>query len=237
MAHSGKLGKKKKQWDGGSVSWIRNRMESKVSRPRMSDNDAHWLAKTTKSKKKGGEEALENERERERISCVSRRKKSRSRKEKKEKERAKRRIELRRKKKEGKEKERWVKISKSWIERTVRYVYGEVRSRGIRAGNIIIRQVKEPKEPERREDKGEGDTARQRQQREEKERGWENRKENLILRCGWNLKCSEGALSSCHRHSAPLMDSVMVRTPYFDTRVCTRSMPLQVCYVRGIKLD
>lgn len=116
MAHSGKLGKKKKQWDGGSVSWIRNRMESKVSRPRMSDNDAHWLAKTTKSsktEKKGGEEALENERERERISCVSRRKKSRSRKEKKEKERAKRRIELRRKKKEGKEKERWVKISKS----------------------------------------------------------------------------------------------------------------------------
>lgn len=89
MAHSGKLGKKKKQWDGGSVSWIRNRMESKVSRPRMSDNDAHWLAKTTKSsktEKKGGEEALENERERERISCVSRRKKSRSRKEKKERE-------------------------------------------------------------------------------------------------------------------------------------------------------
>lgn len=86
MAHSGKFGKKKKQWDGGSVSWIRNRMESKVSRPRMSDNDAHWLAKTTKSKKKGGEEALENERERERISCVSRRKKSRSRKEKKERE-------------------------------------------------------------------------------------------------------------------------------------------------------
>lgn len=47
-----------------------------------------------------------------------------------------------------------MKISKSWIERTVRYVYGEVRSRGIRAGNIIIRQVKEPKEPERIKGRG-----------------------------------------------------------------------------------
>ena len=81
MAHSGKLGKKKKQWDGGSVSWIRNRMESKVSRPRMSDNDAHWLAKTTKSKKKGGEEALENERERELVEGRNRdREKKRKRK-------------------------------------------------------------------------------------------------------------------------------------------------------------
>lgn len=75
-----------------------------------------------------------------------------------------------------------------------RYVYGEIRRQGIRAGNIIIRRVKKLKGREKEGDKGKRwETAREKG--EDRGKGWDGR--GFILRYGWNPKCSEGALSSC----------------------------------------
>lgn len=88
-------------------SRIRNRMKSKVSRPPMSDNDAHRLAKTKSSKteKEGEEEALENMRERENPPLVERRNRDREKRRKrksKEKDRIKKKKERRgRRKRDG----------------------------------------------------------------------------------------------------------------------------------------
>lgn len=87
--------------------------------------------------------------------------------------------------------------------------YGEDRSRGIKTGNIIIRRGKKSKDREK-----EGDKGKRWSQRSGEGRGF-------ILRCDWNPKCLEGALSSCvaPRHS---------RIPRYDMSLYKCCVPVQV---------
>lgn len=103
-------------------------------------------------------------------------------------------------------------------------VYGEIQSREIRVGNIIMWWVKKLKGREKERDEGKRwGTATEKGK--ERGKGWNGRRFSLWY--GWNPKCSEGALSSCvvprqHHSRIPWYRGASVLAyVYVHTCVCT----------------